>query len=135
MYDDDSDDEKYIDEDSDRESIHDDQSDDDVVDEDTDVPDETDDDGSNDDDIDESDTDDCDSGRGGFVAAEDDVDTDDVSTAHPQQEPRIDGQRSRSLDATRRKHYAPGSKGKSYDMQFVSVFKISKPRGQTTAIR
>jgi hypothetical protein len=37
------------------------------------------------------------------------------------QEPRSDGRASRSHEATKRKHYAPGFKGKSYEMQFVSV--------------
>jgi hypothetical protein len=121
MYDDGSDDEEHIDEDSDGESIHDDQSDDDAVNENTDVPDETDDDVNNDNDTNESNTDDSDDDRGGFLATEGNVDANDVSTAHQQQEPRSDGRPSRSLEATRRKHYAPRSKGESYKMQFVSV--------------
>jgi hypothetical protein len=66
----------------------------------------------------------------GDVLVVDDVDTgpDDEPPApdapiapQQQQEPRSDGRPSRSHEATRRRYYAPGITGKSYEMQFVSV--------------
>jgi hypothetical protein len=128
MYDDDPDDENDSDN---EESIHDYQSGDDAADDVVGAVYDTDDDTDTEDGTDESDDDGSDDDRndGQGDVGVDDVDAGpdaelpapDAPTTHQRQEPRSDGRPSRSHEATRRRHYAPGFKGKSYEMQLVSV--------------
>jgi hypothetical protein len=133
MYDDfpDDDPDNENDSDDEEESTHDYQSGDDAAADVVGAAYDTDNDANTEDDTDENDDD----GSGGDRNnGEGDLGVDDVDarpdielpvpnapTAHQQQGPRSDGRPSRSPEATRRRHYAPGFTGKSYEMQFVSV--------------